>query len=88
VLFHQDKAPAQKSFTSTAIIDNAAFKILEQPSFSPDLISGNYCLLPTLKSTFGVLVSRRSSNSDRGKRVALEIQKKAIQELQNSSSVC
>ena len=51
VLFHQDRAPAQKSVVVMAAVRDSSFEPVEYPPYSPDLAPSESFLFPNMKNT-------------------------------------
>ncbi|EGI63744.1 Histone-lysine N-methyltransferase SETMAR [Acromyrmex echinatior] len=49
ILFLQDNAPAHKSITTMAKINDLRLQLLPHPPYSPDLAPSDYYLFPNLK---------------------------------------
>jgi histone-lysine N-methyltransferase SETMAR len=49
IIVHQDNAHAHKSVSALEKLRDLHYKLLEHPSYSPDLASSDFCLFPKLK---------------------------------------
>jgi histone-lysine N-methyltransferase SETMAR len=49
IIFHQDSAPAHKSFMTMGKLRDLHYELLEHPPYSPHLAPSDFCLFPKLK---------------------------------------